>query len=172
LAVHTVLQAGTDYGLFSVKVTTHLTKGDPMAEVMKANLTRTRLLLLVVLLVAIAGIISISLYLGDTYALNGLTFRNVTPDQLANAMHGDEFYSDYRENTLFVRGTVALVTKADQAVTLEFATPGSFKALCQMQQSQPTIQAGDTITVVSEAFTAKRQASAVLLTGCVLAVNG
>ena len=142
-----------------------------MAEVIKATLTRTRLLLVVLLLVAVAGISSVSLYLGDTYALNGLTVRHATPDQLANAMHGDAFYSEYREDTLTVRGTVAVVTKAGHTVTLEFTTRGSFKALCQMQQSQPTVQAGHTITIVSEAFTAKRQPSAVLLTRCVLAAN-
>lgn len=143
-----------------------------MTAIMRANLTTIRVVLVMVLLVAVAGVSSISLFLGGSYALEGLTVRHVTPDRLASAMQSDAFYSDYRENSLVVRGTVASATNAGHTVTLEFTTKGRFKALCQMHHGGPTIRAGDTITVVSEALTAQRRPSAVLLTGCVLAVSG
>ena len=143
-----------------------------MTAIMRANWTTSRVLLVMVLLVAVAGLSSISLFLGGSYALEGLTVRHVTPDRLASAMQGDAFFSAYRENTLVVRGTVASATNAGRTVTLEFTTKGRFKALCQMHPGSPKIRAGDTITIVSEALTAQRRPSAVLLTGCVLAVSG
>jgi len=52
-----------------------------MTAIMRANWTTSRVLLVMVLLVAVAGVSSISLSLGGSYALEGLTVRHVTPDE-------------------------------------------------------------------------------------------
>jgi hypothetical protein len=131
-------------------------------------ITARRLMALAVAAAVLAGVAGLSFFAGDGFALGGLSVRRATPGQLAGAMQGDHFYSDYRENTLLVVGSVASVSGNGGAFTLEFATSGTFKALCEFQTGRPPVSVGDTITVVSEAYSAERRPSAVELTGCVL----
>jgi hypothetical protein len=84
-----------------------------------------RLLIPVSLLCALIAVAAISLFIGDAYALGGLTVRQVTPDQVARAMNTDKFYSDFREDTLVVRGEVVAVHTNANGITLEFQTMGN-----------------------------------------------
>ncbi|HEY6537525.1 MAG TPA: hypothetical protein VI138_00615 [Candidatus Dormibacteraeota bacterium] len=121
---------------------------------------------LVVLAFVFAGVATAAFYFGDSYALGGLNVRRVTPQQLADAMHGDDFYSNYREDTLLIRGSIASVSGDGSHLTLEFSTSGTFKALCRLQRNVPGIHVGQRIIVVSEADTAEREPSAIVLPGC------
>ena len=142
-----------------------------MKKDMRIRLGTSSPLVLVVFLIALMAIGTVSLFAGDSYALDNLSIRQVTPDQVANAMHDDSFYSTYRENTLFIHGAVSSVTESGHSEVVDFTTHGSFLARCQMQENAPTVYAGSTITLVTEAYVAERQPSAVLLRGCVLSGN-
>ena len=87
------------------------------------EMTKGRLLILVTVLTVLA-VAATSFFLGDAYAVGSLSVREVTPDQLAQAMKADEFYSDFREDTLLVRGQVASVYGNAGGVTLVFLTSG------------------------------------------------
>lgn len=137
-----------------------------MGTIVKVRFTKARVFVGLVVLAFLAGVGTVSFYIGDSYALDGLNMRQVTPQQLADAMHSDDFYSNYRENTLLVRGSIASLAGEGSHLTLEFTTSGTFKALCQLQRNLSKIQVGERITVVSEAYTAEREPSAILLTGC------
>ena len=107
-------------------------------------------------------------FLGDKHGIESMTFRRVTPDQLASAMRDDHFYSSYRENTLLVRGTVSSVSDTNGDTIVAFKSGLAFKASCDFGGTKPAIRQGDTITVLSEAGVAERQPSGVLLKDCLL----
>ena len=121
-----------------------------------------------VLVVVLLGLGVAAFFLGDKHGVESMSVKRITPDQAAAAMKGDYFYSNYRENTLLVSGSVFAVTttSTDQVVT--FKTGSAFKALCDFGSSAPAIHPGDTITALSEGGSAERQVSAVLLKNCVL----
>jgi hypothetical protein len=131
-------------------------------------MSRVRVLIAIGLVCVLAGIAGIALYLGDRYALSNLTVRQATPDELAAAMQNDEFYTDYNENTLVVRGLVASLTGDGSGAVLQFQTDGAFQTRCQFDQYPSTVHPGDTITVVAEGATAERLTSAVFLKRCSL----
>ena len=92
-----------------------------------------RLLILVTVL-AVLGVAATSFFVGDAYAVGSVSVRQVTPDELAQAMKADEFYSDFREDTLLVRGQVASVYGNAGGITLVFLTSGGMKTLCGLAQ--------------------------------------
>jgi len=127
-----------------------------------------RLLILLAVLSAVVGVAAVAFFAGDTYALGILRVRQVTPDQLAQAMQSDEFYSDFRHNTLLVRGPVAAVYREAGGVILEFQTQHGAKTLCQLGQNPAAIHVGSTVTAATEGAGAQRLSSGVLLTDCVV----
>ena len=129
---------------------------------------RARPLALVAVIGAIVGVGVISFLLGGRNAAASLSVRQVTPDQLAVAMKTDQFYADYRQATLLVRGSVAAVSQGAHGAVLEFRSNGAFKTLCQSDQNVSAIHEGDTLTAVTEGADAVRQPSAVMLSKCVL----
>lgn len=127
-----------------------------------------RLPILVTILGVLAGVAAISFFAGDSYAVGTLSARQVTPDQLAQAMKADEFYSDFREVTLLVRGPVASVYRGAGGLILEFQTLGGLKTQCQLEPHSATIHTGKTVTAVTEGANAQRLSSGVLLSNCVV----
>ena len=123
---------------------------------------------MVVLLGGVAAVGGLSFYLGDSHALNGLHVRRVTPVTVATAMRHDEFYSEYREDTLLVSGSVASVSNELSHRTMEFKTLGNFKTMCQLRSTGPALSVGERITVVTEAYTALRRPSAIMLSNCIV----
>jgi len=75
-----------------------------------------------------------SFFFGDVYALGNLSVRQVTPDQLAQAMKADEFYSDFREVTLLVREPVASMYGNAGGITLKFQSQERMTTLCGLEQ--------------------------------------
>lgn len=131
-------------------------------------MSRVRVLIVIGLLCVLAGVGGIAFFLGDRLALLNVTIQQATPDELATAMANDEFYADYFENTLLVRGSVASVASDGYGGVIEFQSQGAFKTRCQFDQYPATIHAGDTISVVTQGATAVRLTSVVLLRGCIL----
>jgi hypothetical protein len=107
-----------------------------------------------------------SFFLGDKHAVDSLTVKRVTPNQVSAAMTGDHFYSDYRESTLLVTGTASPITRSGSSAIVTFATGSSFKTRCDFASYTGGIRTGDSIKAISEGALAERQPSAVLLKNC------
>lgn len=129
-------------------------------------MSRLRVLIVIAALCALAGAGGIGFLVGNRYALANLTVVAATPDQLAAAMQGDHFYSDYNEHTVLVHGVVASLTSDGSGAMLQFQTQGLFTTRCHVDTYPATIRSGDTISVVAEGAAAQRLTSAVLLMGC------
>lgn len=142
-----------------------------MAALRVSTAMRRRGLVVVVgalaLLVGVGGAASL---LGYRHALGGLGVVDATPDQLAEAMRADRFYSDYNQDAVVVSGVVASLDGAG-STTLQFRTSGPFTTRCRLDRSPQGVRPGDRVTVVAQGATAERLPSAVLLTGC-LVVGG
>lgn len=129
---------------------------------------RTKIIqLLAVLLVVIAVGIA-SYLLGNVHAVQTLTFKRITPTQAANAMKNDNFYANYRENTLLVTAVVSSISKDNNEVEATFKAASTFQTRCDFGNSGIAIRPGETITVLAEGGVAERQPSAVLLKNCLL----
>jgi len=89
---------------------------------------------------------------------------SVSADQIASAMQGDHFYSDYRNATLVVSGTVTAVTSDGGDTVLELATSIPTKVRCDIGTARTSIRVGAAVTVTSS--DGERVPSAVLLRDC------
>ena len=67
----------------------------------------------------IAGVLAF--WVGQQGGLDTLRVLQITPEQAATAMAHDEFYSDYNEATLVIRGSIASVKVNGVTATVEFA---------------------------------------------------
>ena len=103
-------------------------------------------------------------YMGDQFALAHLNIRQTTPNQMANAMQQDDFYSTFRENTLVFHGEVtgASVSGTNTLVTIKTST--AYGVTCELSQNQA--KPGQAYTFAAEAYTADRQPMGVLLHHC------
>ena len=82
-------------------------------------------------------------------------------------MDHDDFYSDYNEATLVIRGSIASVNTRGARATVGFVTAGTV-AQCQMNKPPPAFKVGSTITMVTEGSQAQRLPNGgVLLTDCI-----
>jgi hypothetical protein len=134
---------------------------------MKA-LMRKRWLWEALVAVVLAAATLLAFWLGQQRALSTLSVQQVSPDQAATAMVQDEFYSDYNEATLLIRGSVASVNVSGSTSTVVFATKPGTEARCQMNQPLPAVKTGTTVTVVTEGSQAQRLPSGgVLLGNCI-----
>jgi len=120
------------------------------------------------LLAFVALIAGVAYFVGDTTALGSTAIRQASPDQLANAMRNDQFYSDYRKSSLVVRGVVASVGKTGPHTIINFKTASRFGASCSASAPAATVRRGSTITVLAEGEEAERLTSAVRLIHCVI----
>jgi hypothetical protein len=106
-------------------------------------------------------------WLSTLYTLEHLSFRDVTPTQMAAAMRQDEFWSTYRFNTLVFDGKVQSISKYTGVTTLEFVTNDSYGASCQMGNTIGNFKVGETYKFETETYQAQRQPHGVLLHGCI-----
>ena len=90
-----------------------------------------------ILLVIFVG--GLAFYLGDYYALDNLAIEQITPNQAANAMKGDYFYSNYREDSLMMEGKINSVSKTGNNFIIGFSTGSSFKTYCQLSKPAASI---------------------------------
>lgn len=129
---------------------------------------RAKIIKLVVVVLIVMAVGAVSFLFGDKHGVESMTIKRITPDQAASAMQGDHFYSDYRENTLMVSGTVSSISKNSNDSLVTFETGSPFKTRCDFGSTAAAVHRGETITILSEGGSAQRQASAVLLKGCIL----
>jgi len=93
--------------------------------------------------------------------------------QLAEAMQGDHFYSDFPTTMLLMQGTVNSINRQNNDTVVEFMTASSPSILpkvsCDLGNKQVSVKVGDAITVLSVAYDALRKNTAdVFLQNCYL----
>ncbi len=126
------------------------------------------------IIIATGGLVVIVLlcagfyFLGNKNAVQGMTIKRITPDQATAAMKGDYFFSDYRQNTLIIKGQVssAVTSRNGTELTFKTAVDTSYQAYCDLVPGTSVPKVGDSITVLSEGGAAVRRPSGVLLAGC------
>ena len=133
------------------------------------RMSRSRVLRNAALVVVVVLLGGGSFFWGDKHALETQVITRATPDQLANAMQQDAFYSDYRGSTLLIDATIASVTDRAGATIVKLVTTSSLTVLCNLDQAPAITHAGDAVTVVAEGAEAQRQSAGVLLQGCAIA---
>jgi hypothetical protein len=131
------------------------------------NLLKNKPLIIsaVVFILLICGLIIA--YCSSLYTLEHLSFKEVTPTQLAATMRQDEFWSSYRFNTLVFDGKVQSIAKDSGKTTLGFVTSDAYGASCEVTNSNDTFKIGNTYKFEAETYQAERQAHGVLLHNCI-----
>jgi len=105
-------------------------------------------------------------WFSSLYTLNHLTFKQVTTTQLAAAMRKDEFWSDYRFDTLLFDGEVKGVVTQGGKTTVSLKTSDSYSLSCEITDSR-SIKTGSTYEFEAETYQAQRESQGVLLHHCV-----
>lgn len=118
-----------------------------------------------VVVIAVAGGAFLA---GGAFAIGALRVEHASPDQVAEAMRADVFYSDFRSDAVIVRGTVGSLSTTGGSTTIIFQTGEDWHTECQTTDAMAATHAGDTLTVVAVAANAKRLTGGVLLTGCAI----
>jgi len=106
-------------------------------------------------------------WLGSLYTLNRLSFKYVTTTQLAAAMRQDEFWSNYRFNTLVFDGNVKSIRLNDGKTTLDLVTADTYGTSCEITYTTNTFKVGETYKFEAETYQAERQQHGVLLHNCI-----
>ena len=127
-----------------------------------------------VLLLSITAVLAIAVFglglfiVGHQIALRNLSFKTITPTQAAQAMKNDEFFSDYKENTLIIHGTVSSVTRRGNDTTIGFKTDSTYQTLCKLSNNPSEFKLGDSVVVEAIGGNAVREPAGVLLANCIL----
>jgi hypothetical protein len=130
---------------------------------------RYRWLLTVVALIVIGAIGAAGGFvLGDIQSARAMTVQRATPHELAEAMKGDHFYSDYRQSALLVTGAVASVSRDGGLVVVAFETGSSYGASCELGAVAVAPQVGQTFTVLAAGPDAERLPAGVMLHDCIV----
>jgi hypothetical protein len=125
------------------------------------------LIIAVVVLIAAAASIG-GFVLGDIHSVKGIAVKRATPHQLAEAMKGDHFYSDYRSAALLVSGMVASVGRRSGHLVVGFQTDSAYGVSCELGAATPSPSVGATFTVVTVGQAAERLPAGVVLHDCVV----
>ena len=125
------------------------------------------LMIAVVVLIVVAAAVG-GFVLGDIQSVRAMTVKLATPHQLAEAMKGDHFYSDYRTDALLVSGTVASVGRRGGHLIVGFQTDSAYGASCELGAATVPPSIGATFTVATVGQAAERLPAAVLLHDCVV----
>jgi len=130
----------------------------PLARVVSA-MSRSRRRRYAALVVVTALLGGAFLFWGDEHAQETMVITRATPDQLANAMHRDAFFSDYGASTLLIEATVASVVTRAGATTVTLVTTSSSTLACDLGQVSTTTHVGDTGLLVAQGAAARRQSA-------------
>lgn len=131
-------------------------------------MTKRVLVVVICAVLVIAGVAAVSFFVGHQVALRNLSFKTVSPTQAAEAMQKDEFYSDYKENTLIIRGAISSIQQQNGGTTLGLKTSTSFKLFCSLKPKIQSVKIGDEVTIEAIGGNAERQPAAVLLKNCII----
>ena len=123
--------------------------------------------ILTVIAVIVFFVLIIGAFLiGNRMAFNGLSFKNVTANQAAEAMKNDDFYSNYKENILIIRGQVSSYSKSGTTTTIGLKTDSSYSLSCTLNDASVFDKVGDVITIEGIGGTAVRDPSGVSFPDC------
>jgi hypothetical protein len=125
------------------------------------------LIVAVVVLVIVAAGVG-GFVLGGIQSAKAMKVTRATPHQLAEAMKGDHFYSDYGRDALLVSGMVASVDRRGGHLIVSFQTGSAYGASCVLGAATEPPSIGATFTVVTVGQAAERLPAAVLLHDCVV----
>ena len=129
----------------------------------------SRLAIIGVLLLVVVGAVGVGGFvLGDIEAVKGMTIKHATPHQLAEAMKGDHFYSDYRKSAVLLTGKVTSVGRRDGVLVAGFETESSFGVSCDLGMATVAPHLAETLTVLAVGHAAERLSAGVLLHDCVV----
>ena len=131
------------------------------------NLFKNKVLLvLLAVILLVAGSLVVA-WLSALYSLEHITFKDVTTTQLAAAMRKDEFWSDYRFNTLIFNGEVENISKQNGKTTVSLKTSDRYELNCEVNNVSSNLKVGNTYKFEAETYQAERQPSGVLLHNCI-----
>ncbi len=125
---------------------------------------------LVIVLVIVLAVIFVGMfcfYLGDYYALNHLSMRKTTPDQLTRAMQNDDYYSSFRENTVIFTGQVIGLSVKNNQTIVAIKTDTTYNLNCQIN-GLTQLEVGHTYRFLADAYLASREKSGLLLNDCLI----
>lgn len=93
---------------------------------------------------------------------------HVTARQVVTAMNDDNFFADYGQTTLLIRGTVASVNRHGHDTVIGLGTTLPAKVLCDLGSRRPSVRVRDVITIesVNPQRAASRVSAGVMLTNC------
>src|ERR1019366_4150156 len=94
------------------------------------KLTDNKSLITLSIIIVFFVIASASFFLGWRNTLNGLTIKTITSTEAANAMKGDNFYSNYNENTLIMHGIISSLQNQKNNYTVGLVTNSTYKTYC------------------------------------------
>jgi hypothetical protein len=130
---------------------------------------KLKVIMLPVCIVVIVIMLLMGFYfLGDKYALDHLSVRQITPTQAANAMKNDHFWASYRENILVIHGSVNSITQSSDAALVRFKTNSTYSAVCSFTNPSVKISKGQNIQILTIAYAAQREPSGVKFHTCLL----
>ena len=127
--------------------------------------TKAFLVTLCIFVVVLGGLIIA--WQSALYTLNHMNFRVVTPTQLAASMRQDQFWSNYRFNTLVFQGEVKKVSNQDGTTKVSFKTSDPYSLNCEMRVLSNKLKVGAIYTFEAETYQAERQPAGVLLHNCI-----
>jgi hypothetical protein len=132
-----------------------------------------RIIYLIIVVILLCSVGFVSYNIGGHSA--SLQVKKATPMQLAEAMQGDHFYSDYPRTMLLLNGKVSSVSKRKQDTIIGFQVtkkPNVLpKVTCEFSGAV-SVKKGETIRVLTVAYDAQRQHIAdVALQNCYLIKN-
>jgi len=130
------------------------------------NLLKSKPLIITIIIFVLIFLGLIIAWQSALYTLNHMSFKDVTPTQMAVAMREDEFWSSNRFNTLVFDGKVISINTDSSQTILNFATSDSYGVSCKVNSSSSKFEVGKTYKFAVEAYQAERQPKGVLLHNC------
>jgi len=107
-------------------------------------------------------------FLGGKHAVETMSIKRASANELAEAMKHDHFFSSYKENTLLVQGIVVSADPKSGGGMVSLRTGSTFSLTCDLGDQPMNVHIGDTVKVLAEGASAERQPSGVLLRGCTI----
>ena len=107
--------------------------------------------------------------IGHQMALRNLSFKNVSATQAAEAMKNDDFYDNYKENVVIIRGQITSIYKNANTIKIGLKTTSTYGLQCTLNTNFFKGKIGDVITIEGIGGNAVREPAGVLLQNCKLA---
>src|SRR5579859_2311509 len=111
----------------------------------------TLIIFLIILIIFVIFVGWFGYFIGQHNA--SLAVRNVSPKQIAESMHSDNFYGEYQRTMLLITGKVKKTINQGQDTLVSFETTNTPSILgtvtCDLGRNLRTVKIGGTIKVLS-----------------------